>query len=330
MINKNSIISIIVPVYNIEKYIENCIKSIIDQTYKNLEIILIDDGSIDNSSKICDIWQEKDKRIQVIHQENQGLSAARNAGMEKAKGEYIIFVDGDDIIADTMIQCLVETIQRSGADCAFCQYESIQETENTVKESVFESENIKVVGTQESLLRLLNHIDVTVVWNGLYKADLIKNLKFAIGKKNEDTAWRYLAVDQCKRIAYIPNKLYGYRMRSGSLMHQKFSLKDFDDLEAVVNRADYVMNKYPELTYPALTEIMAYCMVYYNNCIRYLNEADRKEGLQIIQNYRKKYPVKLFKILREKNISKDRKYSTALACVSFQLACKVKYFLMNR
>lgn len=329
MINKNPIISIIVPVYNIEKYIENCIKSIIDQTYKNLEIILINDGSTDNSSNICDIWKKKDKRIQVIHQENQGLSAARNAGIKKANGEYILFVDGDDIIADTMIQFLVETIQKSGSDCAFCQYEMIQETENKVKESTFESKSIKVVRTQESLVRLLNHIDVSVVWNGLYKADLIKDLKFMVGKKNEDTAWRYLAVDRCKTIAYIPNKLYGYRMRSGSLMHQKFSLKDFDDLEAVVNRADYVMNKYPELTYPALTEILAYCMVYYNNSVRYLNEKDKKEGLQIIQNYRKKYPVKLFEILKEKNISKNRKYSTALGCISFRLGCKVKYFLMN-
>lgn len=330
MKNNNPIISVIVPVYNIEKYIESCIKSIVEQTYKNLEIILINDGSTDKSRSICDEWKKKDKRIKVIHQENQGLSAARNIGIKKAKGEYILFVDGDDIIANTMIQFLLETMQEVRCDSAFCQYEIISETENKIKDSILEFDSIKVVTTKESQLRMLNHIDVSVVWNGLYKADLIKDLKFMVGKKNEDTAWRYLAVDRCKTIAYIPNKLYGYRMRSGSLMNQKFSLKDFDDLEAVVNRADYVMNKYPELKYPALTEIVAYCMVYYNNSVRYLSEKDRKKGIQIIQNYREKYPVKLFKILKEKNISKNRKYSTALACISFRLACKIKYWITNR
>lgn len=322
-------ISIIVPVYNVEKYIENCIESIVNQTYKNLEILLINDGSTDNSGYICDKWGSKDNRIQVIHQENQGLSDARNVGIKKSKGQYILFVDGDDIIADNMAQFLVETIERKGVDCVFCQYEYINETANKVKDSTLEVDSIKVVTKQESLLRLLNHLEISVVWNGLYKADLIRDLKFMIGKKNEDTAWRYLAVDRCKTIAYIPNRLYGYRMRSGSLMHQKFSLKDFDDLEAVVNRADYLIKKYPQLRYPALTEVVAYCMAYYNNSIRYLNKKDKKEGFRIIQNYRKKYPVKISQILKEKNISKNRKYSVALACISFRLACKIKYLMLK-
>ena len=116
------LVSVIVPVYNIEKYVDACISSITDQTYKNIEIIIVDDGSVDDSGRLSDEWEKRDHRIKVIHQENKGLSAARNVAMRICTGEYLIFVDGDDVISNDMIESLYQASQKTKADCIFCQF----------------------------------------------------------------------------------------------------------------------------------------------------------------------------------------------------------------
>ena len=119
------LISVIVPIYKVEDYLDRCIQSLVNQTYKNLEIILVDDGSPDDCPRICDEWEKRDHRIKVIHQENKGLSAARNVAMRICTGEYLIFVDGDDVISNDMIESLYQASQKTKADCIFCQYEMI-------------------------------------------------------------------------------------------------------------------------------------------------------------------------------------------------------------
>lgn len=327
---KEPLVTIIVPVYNIEKYIDACISSIVNQTYKNIEIIIVDDGSIDQSGVLSDAWRKKDQRVKVIHQKNQGTSVARNTAMRVCSGEYIIFVDGDDIISCDMIEKLLNAKKKTNADCIFCQYDIIPE--NAIKfDNVKEVEkDIYVADTEEAQLRLLNHIDVTVVWDGSYQTKLIKNLFFDKGKKNEDIKWRCLATDKCKKIAYISDKLYGYRMRGDSLMHQKYSLKDFDDIEGVVSRAEYIIEKYETLKCPAITDIIAYCMEHYIKTLKFINGNDKKEALKKIKEYRKTYKITFFEILKAKNISKERKFSTALACISFPLACYIKSYILNK
>lgn len=324
------LVSVIVPVYNIEKYVDACISSIIDQTYKNIEIIIVDDGSVDDSGRLSDEWEKRDHRIKVIHQENKGASAARNAAMTICTGEYLIFVDGDDMISNDMIESLYQASQKTKADCIFCQYEIIGPNEKEFHSTKEIEDEGFVVNTEEAQLRLLNHIDiVSVIWNGFYKTALIKDLLFIEGKKNEDVMWRYLAIDRCKTIGYISYKLYGYRMREDSLMHQKFSLKDFDNLEGTVNRADYIMKHYENLRDTAITNIISDCTIYYIRAKKLLEGEEKKEALSRIRYYRKKYPVKFKKVMKAKNLSKGRKYLVALACISFPLASYVKFWLID-
>lgn len=325
------LVSIIVPVYNIEKYVDQCICSITNQTYKNIEVIVVDDGSTDTSGILVDVWVKKDNRIKVIHQENQGLSAARNAAMHVCTGEYFIFVDGDDIIAEDMVEIMLKALKNANTDCIFCQYESISSNAKEFQ-GIKEVENgeVFVVDTEEAQLRLLNHIDtVSVVWNGLYKSELVKDLMFIVGKKNEDVMWRYLAIDRCKTIGYISDRLYGYRMREDSLMRQKFSIKDLDNLEGTVRRADYIMNKYENLRDTALTQITSDCAIYYIKAKKLLTGNEKKEALDIIKSYRKKYPVKFGEVMRAKNISKGRKYLVAISCISFSLASYLRFWLID-
>lgn len=324
------LVSVIVPVYNIEKYVDTCISSIIDQTYKNIEIIIVDDGSVDDSGRLSDEWGKKDHRIKVIHQENKGLSAARNTAMRICTGEYLIFVDGDDMISNDMIESLYQASQKTKADCIFCQYEMIGSNEKEFHSTKEIEDEGFVVNTEEAQLRLLNHIDtVSVVWNGFYKTALVKDLLFIEGKKNEDVMWRYLAIDRCKTIGYISYKLYGYRMREDSLMHQKFSLKDLDNLEGTVNRADYIMKHYENLRDTALTQITSDCTIYYIRAKKLLEGEEKKEALSRIKYYRKKYPVKLKEVMKAKNLSKGRKYLVALACISFPLASYVRFWFID-
>lgn len=324
------LVSVIVPAYNIEKYVDACISSIIDQTYKNIEIIIVDDGSVDDSGRLSDEWEKRDHRIKVIHQENKGLSAARNAAMRICTGEYLIFVDGDDVISNDMIESLYQASQKTKADCIFCQYEIIGPNEKEFHSTKEIEDEGFVVNTEEAQLRLLNHIDiVSVVWNGFYKTALIKDLLFIEGKKNEDVMWRYLAIDRCKTIGYISYKLYGYRMREDSLMHQKFSLKDFDNLEGTVNRADYIMKHYENLRDTAITNIISDCTTYYIRSKKLLEGEEKKEALLRIRYYRKKYPVKFKKVMKAKNLSKGRKYLVALACISFPLASYVRFWFID-
>lgn len=326
-----SLVSVIIPVYNIEKYIDACIQSIINQTYKNIEVIIVDDGSTDNSGKLVDIWEAEDKRIKVIHKENKGLSAARNTAMKACTGEYLIFVDGDDMIASDMIETMLKALKRNDTDCVFCQYEIINANEkefHSIKE--VDDDQGFIVDTEEAQLRLLNHIDtVSVIWNGFYKTELIKDLMFEVGKKNEDVMWRYLAVDKCKTIGYISDRLYGYRMREDSLMHQKFSLKDFDNLEGTVKRADYIMNRYDDLRDTALTQIVSDCTIYYVKAKKLLKGKEKKEALDIIKFYRKKYPLKFREVMKAKNISKGRKYLVGISCISFPLASYLRFWLID-
>lgn len=207
----------------------------------------------------------------------------------------------------------------------FCQYEIIGPNEKEFHSTKEIEDEGFVVNTEEAQLRLLNHIDiVSVIWNGFYKTALIKDLLFIEGKKNEDVMWRYLAIDRCKTIGYISYKLYGYRMREDSLMHQKFSLKDFDNLEGTVNRADYIMKHYENLRDTAITNIISDCTTYYIRAKKLLEGEEKKEALSRIRYYRKKYPVKFKKVMKAKIFQKEKiPCGTSLYFFSFGKLCKI-------
>lgn len=221
------LISIIVPVYKVEKYIRHCVESVLNQTYKNIECILVDDGSPDNCPRICDEFAEKDNRIKVIHKQNGGLSSARNMGIDNAKGKYIVFVDSDDYIHPQMIEILFEKLIHENADISICNIEYVFENSSIQKEYISPIKN-EVIGRKELLEKLLqkNASFYVVMCNKLYKKELWNNLRFPVGEIHEDEALIHDIFLKCDRAVSVDKKLYFYFQRIGSIMHTEKSDRD--------------------------------------------------------------------------------------------------------
>ncbi|WP_295071849.1 glycosyltransferase [uncultured Fibrobacter sp.] len=210
------LVSIIIPIYKVEQYLRRCLDSIVNQTYTNLEIILVDDGSPDGCPQICDEFAAKDNRIVVIHKENGGLSDARNAGLNICKGVYISFVDSDDWINPQYIDVLIDIATKEKADIAISEY--IKTTENNrKKQNIIFKKNFS---SKDALLRLFskNNIAFTVSWGKLYKRELFSSLRFPIGKYHEDEFTTYILFYNSKKIVYTSEILYYYYQRAGSIV----------------------------------------------------------------------------------------------------------------
>ena len=216
---KQPLISVIVPVYKTEKYIHRCVKSILRQTYKNLEIILVDDGSPDKCGEICDEYQELDSRVKVIHQENAGISVARNKGIDVAKGEYIAFVDSDDYIALDMVEVLYSKIDDSDyVSCGFLRCDS----EEKIEYLFLTTEEIELTG-EEALLQHYTgenarmKISCVYAWGKLYKKELWKDLRFSEGVLFEDIYLMPYMHLKCQKVKFIPYAGYYYRYEPNSI-----------------------------------------------------------------------------------------------------------------
>ena len=217
-------ISVIVPVYNVERYIRQCVESILEQTYADLEIILVDDGSTDGSGSICDEYKLKDNRVVVIHKCNGGLSEARNAGLDIARGEYIGFVDSDDYIEPDMYEVLYKNCERYAADLAAARFVKFN-TQGEVRKNF--TENIEVF-SREEMLRLFivgdRRYEITMsVWDRLYKRELISDLRFPVGKCYEDIVFSTKVIEKSKINVYIDRALYHYRLREDSISGEDFN-----------------------------------------------------------------------------------------------------------
>lgn len=237
-------ISVIVPVYKVEAYLEECIASIVSQTHRNLEIILVDDGSPDNCGAICDYWAEKDSRIQVIHKENGGLSDARNAGIAAARGDYIAFVDSDDWILPDMCEKLLTALIRENADISACNIRTCYPT----RQSTYGCKAY-TVGNSEKILSMLYQDTMYPVsaWNKLYRRSLWADIRFPKGKICEDAFTTYLLVDKAGTIVQIPDALYCYRIRENSIMTSTFSAKRMDEEESWRCNYRFMQQYYPKL-----------------------------------------------------------------------------------
>lgn len=215
----SSLISLIVPVYQVEDYLEDCIKSLLDQTYKNIEILFIDDGSLDGCGRICDAYADRDARIRVVHQKNQGPSEARNTGIRLAEGEYIAFVDSDDLVSPVYIEKLYALLCQHHADIAVCDY--VRNWENVDKDGSGVCHEIcldsyRMLMEWHGKRKRLE----TVVWNKLYKKSVLLNdmcpVFFPAGTKYEDVYVSHLMVQNAENIAITDQALYMYRVRNGS------------------------------------------------------------------------------------------------------------------
>ena len=228
-------ISIIVPVYNVERYLGKCINSILNQTFADFELILVDDGSTDRSGYICDDYKKKDNRIKVIHKENGGLSSARNAGLDIAKEKYIGFVDSDDFINKNMYEFLYKDIKVNNSDIAICDYEEVYENEKGINYQESNSSTL-VLTNIEALWKIYDKKgwNYVIAWNKLYKKYLFDDIRFPIGKIHEDEMIAHEVLYKANKITYNNKKLYYYLQRENSIMGKKFNINRLDILDKAV------------------------------------------------------------------------------------------------
>ena len=259
------LISVIVPVYKVEKYLDRCVESIVNQTYKNLEIILVDDGSPDNCGAMCDKWAEKDSRIKVIHKENGGLSDARNAGMDIATGDLMGFVDSDDWIHENYICYMLQAIKICDAEIAACDI-SIVTDDDSVKSEKMNFDYVEYTN-EEAMSYLTQGQKVrAVAWNKLYSKKLLKNERFPYGRFHEDEFFTYKIIGKTNKVLYVNCPLYYYYQRVGSIMNS-ISVKHLDALDAYLERIEYLKIKYPQLYRRDKIALCMTCVNMYNKII---------------------------------------------------------------
>ena len=281
-------ISVIIPVYNVEKYLEKCINSVLSQTYRDLEIILVDDESTDKSGEICDKYKSIDNRIKVIHKKNGGLSDARNCGLDIANGEYIAFLDSDDWINKDLYKILYETLIKYNADMSICKFKKVYNEDEKLN---FESSKLISYTNIDALKELYeqNSTQMIVAWNKLYKRNLFEKNRYPYGKIHEDEFLTPILLNECKKIVYIDKELVYYRQRSGSIMNSKFNIKRLNYLEALELRIEYYKNNRLFEVYDKEKKNLV------NNIIAYYYLV-KKSDLQNKQNIMNKLKEKFIKI----------------------------------
>ena len=241
----SDLISIIIPVYNVEKYLERCIESVISQTYKNLEIILVDDGSTDSSGKLCDEFAQKDDRIKVIHKKNGGISDARNVGIEQVTGKYVGFADSDDYLEKDMIETLYNLSVKHDADISIVSY---YEMYNNKLISVRDSGKLEILDRVEAIRELL--IDTKIqsyAWNKLFKRELFEGLEFPKGRNFEDIATTLLLFEKSEKVVLLEKPKYYYLRRDNSIVGTRNAKTYLDYLDVIYDKYCYLKDKYPEI-----------------------------------------------------------------------------------
>lgn len=285
------LISVIVPVYRVEEYLERCVKSILSQTYKNLEVILVDDGSPDQCPAICDACAEKDARVKVIHQENKGLSGARNAGIDAASGEYLAFVDSDDYVSLHFIEELYQLLQDTGCAIGQCRFSYVK-GDGLVEEGdsafcIYRGESLmeQLYGPEEKATCFV------VAWNKLYRAELFKEtgIRYPEGRIHEDEATTYRLFHEAKKLAFLDRALYGYYTENGGSITSVFSAKRLQWLTAHEERiAFFKKNGYEKLLPAAYRKLCDACITFYFRCTEQVKDAEelKKELRKRLETYR--------------------------------------------
>lgn len=323
IMKNNPNVSILIPAYNIEDYIGTCIESCLAQTYSNFEMIIVDDGSTDLTGEICDVYSQKDTRIRVIHQNNLGLASARNNALSLANGKYIIFVDGDDIVAKDLLQIALNEINKEGCDIVFWQFQQGDGRNIIWKETLCVREQV-ILDSEKCLELLLQRKISEMVWQGIYKTSLIKDIIFPVGRINEDVYWKYKAIENAEKIKIISDNLYFYRVREGSIMRSKFSWKNFNALGGAYQRAVEISQKYPSLRILAYSEVWSDCVSFYNNVNAFFPKEERRKAIKKIYNYKTLLPLTMREIILESRISRMRKYILVLCKLSMKFSAWIK------
>lgn len=319
-IMREPLISVIVPIYHVEKYLSRCIDSIIDQTYQNLEIILVDDGSNDGCPAICDEYAQKDNRIVVIHKENGGVSDARNKGVDASKGEYIGFVDPDDYIHRDMYRILMDTILKNSADACICSYKYVYDGRPKEEDVTFENDIHTDIKSGKSIQYFYyssdKKLELTVPWNKLYKKELFRGYRYPLGRIFEDEATTFKFLYRCEKVCLIDIPLYYYLQRNDSIIGVMNGQRDSKVVEAYLERIDFYHEMEEESLWCKAVIHCLHMMCYLQSNIKSKGASDidihriyRTDLMKRINDYRSAY----------KKLSKCQKAEIAIYRVSSSL-----------
>lgn len=309
------LVSIIVPIFKVERYLQQCIDSICSQTYAQLEILLIDDGSPDRCGKICDSNAMKDSRIKVVHKENGGLSSARNVGIDLARGEYIAFVDADDTIHPKFIEILVELCRQYDCDIAQCDYLVV--TEGSVKLPLNPKQSICLYNNRQVIHELSsgnNNVKYSIACNKLYKNKLFDNLRYPLSRIHEDEFTTYLLLWKAKKIVVTNQYLYYYFRRVTSITGKQFSIKRLDALDALRERLDFLKKNNFREEYVDTLKTMLYLIDKYCKLLKSIAECENiykkllKEKDRIIEQFPGVLEKKNEQILSDDQIKQNCEY----------------------
>ena len=266
------LISVIVPVYRVEKYLDHCIRSITEQTYSNLEILLVDDGSTDGSGEICDRWAARDSRVRVFHKENAGAGAARNTALDAAGGDLIAFVDSDDYLHPNMYAHLY-SLMKDGVDIAECEI-GITETDELSMDDGTGAE-ILVCDTEEALrLHIQDEIFRQTPPNKLYRRACVGDIRFPEGNLIDDEFFTYRVLGNARKLAHSSACMYAYRQQPGSAMHKPYSLRRLQGLDAKLQRLSYFEERFPGLVPEAKADLLLTCLGAMQGCLRSLQSEE--------------------------------------------------------
>lgn len=285
------LISVIIPVYNVEKYLIECLDSVVYQTYKDLEIILIDDGSSDSSPEICNRYMEKDSRIQVIHQKNGGAANAKNTGLRVATGEYLAFLDSDDFLEPDAYEYMLKEIEKEEADVIQCSFRNIYLNGS---ESIVVLSEKQEFSSSEYLARFTQDWTCGLLWDKLYKRSLFENIYFEEGHKIDDEYFTYQGIINAKKIIHDPAIVYNYRKRNSSVM-----LSPKSQRRIVLDRVDYLTKRRQKVcdAFPELKSV--FDKHYYNMLVILLKDSGSSlDSVQLIRGIIKK---EFFNILRQRS-----------------------------
>lgn len=309
------LVSIIIPVYNVEIYLRKCIDSVLKNTYKHIEIILVDDGSLDSSSSICDEYQKKYQNVKVIHKTNGGLSSARNSGLEIAEGKYILFIDSDDYISEDFIQDLVNTMIKSDVEVVQSNFEKINEG----GKSLYIPNIIpQVYSSKEQILDafFIDHNIHVTAWGKLYKKEIFNKIKFMEGKNNEDNIFIADLFEQIDSYACIDNAGYKYLQRTNSIINSKFSEKKLDALFATNYIKHKCMQNWENYISYSVVLVCKSCIYLYYDYLKSKTKNKRIKKL-LLDEYKQNFKSLNLNQIRISNIDKLRfrlfKISPAMA-----------------
>lgn len=284
------LISVIIPVYNVKPFLRQCLASVFAQTFRNLEIILVDDGSTDGSGELCDALAAEDPRVRVIHQENGGLSAARNTGIDASTGAWLYFLDSDDALSPVTLAHLWTACIRTRADAAVGDFLRFSSEELPQERRTFAMESL---GTEEALRRmLLNQGFGHQAWGKLFRRELWEKLRYPVGLLYEDYAVIYDVMLGAEKVAAVTDALYFYRMQEGSIMHAKITERNLTLLDTSARVTQMIAEKYPALREAAVRLQVVTYMRFLSDLLETdyrLFPEEQKRILSVVRSYRKDF-----------------------------------------